>query len=331
MKKKRNAALDYLVYVAVRLAVGVLQALPIDAAVGLARALALLAYGLDRRHRGVALENLRHAFGDQYTERERRRLVRGVYEHFLIMLVEIARIPRTLHIANWKRFIRVRGAEPVVRAVLERRPVLLVTGHFGNWEMAGYLVAAIGIRSFAIARKLDNPYLDKYLLQFRQWSGQTILDKNTDFARIEQVLADRQPLISLGDQSAGPRGYFVPFFHRLASTHRAIALLARAHGAIILVGTARRTGPPMHYTINLSAPIDPADYEHLPDAPQAITAAFTRALEAAIREAPEQYLWLHHRWKHAPPLKRRGGANVDSSPDRKVVGLPNVEATARAA
>lgn len=304
MAKARNEALDYLVYLIVRVLVCVLQGLPPDWSFAFARGLARVVYFADRRHRRVAIENLRHAFGDRYDERGRRRLVLRVYEHFLLMIVEIALIPRKLHVSNWKLRNSLHNAGPILRAILARRPVLLVTGHFGNWEMAGFLIAALGMKSHAIARELDNKYLHRFLLRFREWTGQTILNKTGDFERIEKVLAERGILVSLGDQSAGPRGCFVDFFGRPASTHKAIALLAIQHEAAMVVGWAQRKGPGLCYRVCCSDALEPADYANERDPVTAMTADFTKVLERAIRTAPEQYLWLHNRWKHPPPEKK---------------------------
>lgn len=303
MAKQRNQIGDYLVYIAIRVLVAVLQTIPMSTAFTLARAIGWLGFHCDRRHRRVALTNLEHAFGSQSTPAERMRVVREVYHHFARVIVEIAVIPRKLHLQNWKKFARLDDATQAVACLLDDRPAIIVTGHFGNWEMAGYLLAAIGVKSFAIARDLDNRYLHEFVMRFRQWSGQTILSKSGDFDRIVRVLTDHHVLISVGDQSAGPRGYFVDFFGRPASTHKGVALLAIKFNAPVLVGYAYRKGKSFNYRVGCSGRFDPEDYRDQPDPAVAITRAFTGALESAIRRAPEQYLWLHNRWKHQPSVR----------------------------
>ena len=300
MAKRRNQVVDYLVYLVVRSVVCVMQALPLDAAYAIARLIARLAYLVDKRHRRVAEENLRHAFGSRLSDADRRRMVLHVYEHFSRMIVEMAFIPRRLHVNSYRRYVRLENAAPAVRAIMGDRPKILVTAHFGNWEMAGYLLAALGMKSYAIARDLDNRYLHDFLLSFRQWSGQTILSKNGEFDRIQKVLGDGELLVSVGDQSAGPRGHFVDFFGRLASTHKAIAILSIKYDAQVLIGYAFRDAPGFHYTVGCSRILDPRDYADRANAPLAMTQDVSRLLEEAIRKAPEQYLWLHNRWKHKP-------------------------------
>jgi KDO2-lipid IV(A) lauroyltransferase len=227
------------------------------------------------------------------------------------MVIEIALAPRRLNTNTRKRFMS--WADPRQRAQLfdwltSDRPVLLVSGHFGNWEMASYSLGLAEITSYAIARRLDNRFVDEFLSSFRKKTGQQLLDKNGDLDRIEEVLAGGGNLAVLADQDAGPRGVFVDFFGQPASTHKAIALLALKHSAIILVTGARRVGQDMRYRIMMEDVILPEDYARRPDAVWAITQRFTSALERMIRSAPEQYFWLHRRWKSEPPRVRRRAA-----------------------
>jgi KDO2-lipid IV(A) lauroyltransferase len=193
----------------------------------------------------------------------------------------------------------------IVEGLLSGRPLLFVTGHFGNWEMGGYLLGLLGFSTHAIARKLDNPYLNEFLLhRFRQRTGQQILYKDGDFERIQAVLAAGGVIATLGDQDAGARGQFVDFFGRPASTHKAIALLALEYNATMVVIGSPRIGELMRYKITAEDVIRPEEYASRPDAVRAITQRFTAALERLARRAPEQYFWLHRRWKHEPPVRK---------------------------
>jgi Kdo2-lipid IVA lauroyltransferase/acyltransferase len=301
--KKRSPVVDYLVYLAVRMLVCVLQALPFEAACGFARLLAWVAYHVDRRHRLVALENLRKAFPGRHTDAELDALVRGVYEHFCMVLIEIVHLPRRYHLHNYRQYTVLR--EPLLWAdvFLSGRPVLLVTGHFGNWEMGGYTLGLFGIPTYAIARPLDNPHLDAFLRTFRERTGQKLLAKHGDFANIEKVLAGGGVLGTLADQDAGQRGLFVDFFGRPASTHKAVALLAIKHQVpMVVCGNPKLGGKYQLWPIDV---IYPEDYADSPDAVREITQRFTSSLEKLVRLAPEQYFWVHRRWKHAPPQRKR--------------------------
>ena len=303
MSKSRPAVGDYATYVAVRFVVCVVQMLSPNGAAGLARALAWLAYRVDRRHRLVADDNLRHAYPDLDAGR-RDRMVRDVYRHFCGLLTDIILLPRKLNPYTWRRHLDLAGGRELVGALLSGRPVLFVTGHFGNWEMGGYALGLLGFKTAAIARRLDNPHLHRFLARFRQGTGQEILDKSRDYARIEATLAGRGVLATVADQDAGAKGLFVDFFGRPASTHKAVALLAREYDATMVVTGVAKVGHPLRYRCVVGDVIRPADYADRPDAVRAMTERFTVALERLVRGHPEQYFWLHRRWKHQPAPKK---------------------------
>lgn len=311
---RKQKIVDYLVYLLIRVVVCIIQILPYETARKLARAAAGLAYRIDRRHRLVADENLRHAFGSQLDERQRTQMVQAVYVHFCTMLVEILCLPRRLHPTTWRRYVELLGGDRIVGALLSGRPLMIVTGHFGNWELAGYALGLFGFSTHAIARTLDNPHLDRFLRGFRERTGQYIIDKSGEFDKIQAVLGGAGVLATLADQDAGQRGQFVDFFNRPASTHKAVALLALEYNALMLViGVpwlenchvgGRWLGSPGRYYVTLADAIDPAEYEGRPDAVKAITQRYSAALESVVRLAPEQYFWLHRRWKHQPQVRK---------------------------
>lgn len=302
-KKPRKAVVDYAVYLAVKSFVCVVQAMPMALAFALADGVARLAYRVDKRHRGVAADNLSAAF-PEHSEAKIDSLVRGTFRHFSRMLVEIILLPRKLRVSNWRLLGTTRAGKAVVQALMRDRSLLIVTGHFGNWEIAGFMLGAFGFKTHAIARTLDNPYLERFLLRFRQATGQTIIAKKDDFDRLTDVMKLGGKVATLADQDAGPRGVFVPFFGRPASTHKAVALMAIEFDAVMAVIGVPRVGEPMYYSIVCEDVIDPRDYAGRGDAVKAMTERYTAALERLIRRHPEQYFWLHRRWKSQPAAKK---------------------------
>ncbi len=306
--KRHKPQIDYLVYLAVRVLFGIVQALPVRWGLAFADLLARIVYRVDKRHRHVAAENLRFAFPEK-SEAEVDRLVRGCYRHFCTLLFEIILLPRKLRRENWRTSTDMVNSYPVVSGLLKDRPMLIVTAHLGNWELAGYYLGALGFRTYAIARVLDNPYLEDFLKRFRQGTGQTVIAKKDDFDRLEGVLRAGGKVATLGDQDAGPKGVFVNFFGRPASAHKAVALMAIEFDApMVVVGVVRRTslnrgqiGP---YEIITEEAIDPAEYAGRPDAVRAITQRYHDAIARLIRRSPEQYFWLHRRWKSQPTAKK---------------------------
>ncbi|MBX7104124.1 MAG: lysophospholipid acyltransferase family protein [Gemmataceae bacterium] len=308
MAKERRPIVDYAVYLAVRLAVTLVQAVPQDIGRAFARLMARLAYRIDRRHRDVAKDNLRHAFPGRYSEAALSRIVLGVYQHFLTLVIEIAWLPRKLHVDNWRRYIELVGADKTLTALTSGRPALIVTGHFGNWEMAGFALGLLGFKTFAVARVLDNPHLERFLKQFRQKTGQKILAKKGDFDHMQELLATGAVIATLADQDAGPRGQFVDYFGRPASTFKSVALLSIEYRVPIVVIGVPKVGEPMQYRIEAVDAIDPDEYADRPDAIKAITQRYTSALEGIVRRYPEQYFWLHRRWKSQPPVRKAKAA-----------------------
>jgi KDO2-lipid IV(A) lauroyltransferase len=125
---------------------------------------------------------------------------------------------------------------------------------------------------------------------------------------MQAILAGGGVIATLGDQDAGQRGLFVDFFGRPASTHKAVALLALEHHVPLAVVGVRKVGEPLRYQLLIEDIILPEEYESQPGAVPAITQRFTSALERLVRQAPEQYFWLHRRWKHQPAKARRRAA-----------------------
>ncbi len=322
MAKASKPIINYLVYGAVRAFVAFIQAIPQSWAFGFAKAMAFVVHLVDKRHRKVAAENLTHAFPEKYAladsdpsqQRALARHIRAVYDHFCLLLVEMILLPRVIRPENWRKHLVIDRSDALIPLLVGEKSVLLITSHHGNWEMGGYLMGLVGIPSFAIARVLDNPYLERFLLNFRQRTGQVILAKKGDFEMIEEVLAKGGKLATLADQDAGPKGVFVDFFGRKASTHKAVAFMAlQFQIPMVVIGTPR-VGGPLEYRIEVEDIIHPEDYADRPDACKAVTERFTQALERIIRRHPEQYLWLHRRWKHAPAARKKARLQKEATP-----------------
>jgi KDO2-lipid IV(A) lauroyltransferase len=323
MARTRNRALDFAVYIAIRIVVCVIQTVPPAVAFWLADRIAGLLHRYVPSRRRVAIENVVAAFPEFAGEPARaEELVRAMYRHFVRAVVEALLLGRKLHITNWRSFLTLVPAVGLPRVMLTTdRAVLLVTGHFGNWELLSYATGAMGFRSYAIARVLDNPYLERYTRRLRQSSGQTLIAKKDDFNRLTEVLAAKAKVAILADQDAGPRGVFVDFFGRPASTHKAVALMAIEFDAVMVVFGVPRVDRALHsalppargmesvfYAVEVEDVIDSRDYAERSDGVTAMTARHTAALERLIRRHPEQYFWLHRRWKHQPARRRAKAA-----------------------
>jgi KDO2-lipid IV(A) lauroyltransferase len=288
-------------YGAVRAVLAGLQTLPVERALRVADHVGDLVYRVDHRHRAVAIENLSAAFPD-LAATEVDDLARRVFRNLSRAAMELAQVPRSITATSWPRYLTFDRLDRYWR-LAERGPALLVTGHIGNWELLGAALGVVGIESHAIARRLENPLLDRYCLAMRECRGQRIIYKEHALRCIGGLLRSGQNLAMMIDQDSGTRGVFCPFLGRLASTTALPAVLARRFRVPIIAGFCLRQGPGFRFRVLVCEPIFPEAYQQLPG-PEAVarmTRTLSRQLEAVVRAHPEQWLWVHRRWKSRPP------------------------------
>ena len=188
---------------------------------------------------------------------------------------------------------------------------VLVTGHFGNWELCGAALAVRGIPLDAVARPQANPLTDRLINDARARFGMNVIPMAGATKHSLRALLAGRAVGLVADQDARDRGLFVPFFGRPASTFRGPAVLALRTGAPVFLITAVRDGD--RYTVRVRRIPVP---EAVDEPERELTAAISAALEAAIRERPGQYLWQHRRWKTAAPGD--GTARGNGSPPGSV-------------
>ena len=302
MKKSGPGA--WLAYIAVRAVFAVMQAFPIDWNLRTARVLARIWAVVLPRHRQRALAHLSDALGHDYPMSRISRLADLCLESVTMFAVEAICLPRLINAFTWSRYIRLVNFDDAVRLMLNGAGVILVTGHYGSFEVMGHLLAALGFDITAVMRPLDNVYLNRFMVASRRTHGLTLLDKKGAMNSAEGLLADGALLAFIGDQDAGRKGIFVDFFGRPASTYKSIALLAMATGSPIVVGYARRRGNVARYEVGVPRIIYRHEWEQQTDPLRWITQEYTSAIESFVREAPEQYLWIHRRWKSRPKRER---------------------------
>jgi KDO2-lipid IV(A) lauroyltransferase len=307
----------WLAYVAIRLAICAIQALPVETCVFLARRMARIACDVIGIRRRVVDDNLRRAF-PELAAAERRRMARATWEHLLLMVVELAFAQRKIHETNWRRYIRLRRGRELVGFMLDPRPKVAVSGHFGNFEIAGYAAGLLGFPTFTVFRTLDNPFLDAYVTRFRAATGQYILPKRGSAPLASAVLESGGILALLGDQHAGPKGLWIGFLGRPASHHKAVALFALTHKAPLGVVYARRLDAPLQFELGCSGVVDPADDG--PDTQDAtrLTTWYARRLEELVKADIAQYWWVHNRWKDDRAARRRGALHRADGPAEQI-------------
>lgn len=297
---------QWFVFLAVRVAVAVVQAVEIETCDAACHLLAYLCYDVARIRRRGTDENLAHAF-PELSLVERQQIARRMWRHLLLFVCEVAHTPRKIHETNWRKHVRLeRGAE-LVGLLTEAQPKVLVTAHFGNFEVAGFMSGILGYPSYTVARTLDNPFLDAYIKRFRQLTRQVILPKSGSAGMADEILTSNGLLTIAGDQHAGDKGLWVDFFGRPASCHKAMAIFSLTNQAPMAVFYFRRTTKPMHFALGLQDLFDPRADAATADV-RSVTEWYNRQLEAMIRVAPDQYWWLHNRWREPPASVKRSRA-----------------------
>lgn len=273
------------------------------------------------------------------TPAARGELVLRSYEHLAMLAVEVAMLGRLITPDSWQEHVQLGPMADALRPLLRRDPVVLISGHTGNWEVLGATMGVLGFPMHALYRPLDIRPLDRWLRRTRAAQGIELIDKFGAADRLPALLDQRDPVAFIADQNAGDKGVFVPFFGRLASAYKTIALLTLTHGATVLCGQAMRLdwdddpsdpavalGRPvgddaLRYRMDIVDQFGPDEYLAQPDPAYYITARYRRAIETMVRRAPEQYLWMHRAWKSRPLHERRGEPFPPRLRDR-LSGLP---------
>lgn len=293
-------SLDFIAYCMMRSLIALFQVMPLDMADSFCRLLAAVLSRPGGVRRGTFDQNMRLIFPDS-TPRQRQLLCRAMWHHLMLMVCEIAWAPRRLHLANWPRVLRLRNNRELLKHLLSERPAVIVTGHFGNFEIGGYLVGLMGFPTVTIARRLDNEPLHRYLEQFRSTHGQFMVDKEGCAPLIDRHLSQAGTLSLLADQHAGKKGCWSKFMGADASCHKALALFALTSGAPLLVAATRRAGRPMFFETDCCAVADPLhDPEGTCSGVRGLTQWYNHRLAEAIAPAVEQYWWVHRRWRRKP-------------------------------
>jgi KDO2-lipid IV(A) lauroyltransferase len=307
MARNQSMLVNWSQYTALRAATGAMHCLPVNTVMKGARDLGSLMYRFDRKHRLRGIGNISRSM-PELPEAQVARIAERSMQHFLELGVEVLFTTRLINIDTWASRIRLHQLEEALDLLLSPRPVIMLTGHFGNWELLGYLLATFGIRSEAIARPIDNPLVNEWLTGVRERRGLKLITKWGATDRMTRIMEANGTLGFIADQNAGEKGLFVPFFGRLASTYKSIGLLAMTYNAPVICGYARRLGDAFQYEMGTTDIIYPEDWKQAHDPLYYLTARYMRAIEAMVRLSPEQYLWIHRRWKSRPRHERLGKA-----------------------
>lgn len=301
---RRKLVLDYAVYLVVRALICAVQALPLSMLEPVCNQLGWFSWHVLKLRRRTVKENLGIAFPES-SNAERERIALAMWRHLFLMIVEIAHAPRKVHRTNWKEHSSISDMRSAIRTLIDARPKVIISGHLGNFELGGYLLALHGFPTHTVARALDNPFLDGFVNRFRGATGQYMLPKQGSGPEVTQLLENGGTLVLLGDQAGGKGGCWVNFFGKPASTHKAVAVFSLGSKAPTVVTAALRDGKPLRIRMQIGGIVDPNDPAFPWGTVPLLTQWYTTTLENLISIAPEQYWWVHRRWKGHPEDRKR--------------------------
>ncbi len=254
-----------------------------------------LFYHLVPRQRLIALHNLRRAFPEKSAE-EILKIARGVYRNMGIVAAEFFDIPR-LTKENIAALVEAEGLENCEKALAKGRGVLMFGAHFGNWELEAVAASLLIKPLAAIYRPLDSALLDQLVLRVRTATGNMLLDKNRAMRAMLRSLKRNELLGILIDQNVDTyEGVFVDYFGRPACTTDGLAVLALHTGAPVLPACMARL-PDGRYRLVIGPEVEVADTGDRNADILANTQRFTKVIEQTVRQYPDQWLWVHQRWK----------------------------------
>jgi KDO2-lipid IV(A) lauroyltransferase len=267
--------------------------MPLRRARSCGRFVGALAWHLLRRERGKALRNIAIAF-PEWPEAKRRQTIRKMFAHLGMSLFEIAWLPNLTSGGMLDATTTVEGIEPLRANIAARRPMLAITGHCGNWEWFAHATSLGGVPISVLHRERDDEEMNQFITELRAGAGIRTIDRGSASSAREMIKAMKggQALCFLMDQNIRAESVKVPFFGRPALTPLGPAKLAIRMEAVVAIGFITRGDDGLQHARWLP-PIE----TRRDDDPVALLTRITEAIETQVRLAPEQWVWMHDRWR----------------------------------
>jgi Kdo2-lipid IVA lauroyltransferase/acyltransferase len=296
---------DWLQFVAVWTVVKFLGALPRSLARAVASSVARAAFAVLPKLRRTADFNLQLAFPN-WDEKQRRAVRRKMVRNLSWMAAEFARLPKYTK-ENIGQFVILDGHENFLAGKQRGKGVLYLTGHIGAWELSSFAHALYGFPLHYMARPIDNPLIDAFVNRYRCLSGNRPIFKNESARAMLKILKEQGTVGILADQNTMPQeGVYVDFFGTLACTSTGIARVALHTDAAVVPGYVFWDPGIRKYRLRFEPPVEMSRTGDAARDVQENTARFTKIIEEIVRQHPEQWVWLHARWKTRPEV----GANI---------------------
>jgi heptosyltransferase-2 len=288
--------LDFCIYLLYRTGTAIANALPLGFLFRLGSFLGFLSWLVLWKYRRLARRNLEIAFAGEKSRRELRRIVRRNFQRGAANLLCSVKMG-SMSPDKIARLVETENFDAVHRQLRAGTPVVLLLSHIGNWECFATIFPQYVdyVRVSTVYQKLGNPYIDEHVRQTRGRTGAAMFERGEGFHRPIELLRSGGLIGILGDQHAGDHGVWTPFFGRLASTSPLAGLLAKRTNAAVIAAAAHTVGPGKWRMVFTDRIDTPGECVH------EITEKCNEAIEAQIRAAPEDWFWVHNRWKTPRP------------------------------
>src|SRR5882724_11451278 len=304
--------LDFIVYLLYRAGSAITSALPLPLLFVLGQFLGFCAWLILPGYRRLARRNVSIAFGNEKSPRQLRRLVRRHFQRLganLLCSVKVTSMP----LEKMATQIETENLDAIHQELRAGHPVVLILSHLANWELFAHILPKfIGyVRNSTIYQRLGNRFIDEHVRRVRGRAGVAMIDRRERFENAIKLLRSAGTIGILSDQHAGDHGLWAPFFGRLASTSPLPALLAKRTGAA-LIGVAIYTAGRARWRIVVSPAFDPKA-----GSVESLTVKINELIASQIRRAPEDWFWVHNRWKTPKPdfllARYRRGVHLPSN------------------
>jgi len=275
-----------------------LRLLPLSWVQAIGRAFGRFTFKALGFRKGVTIDNLTRAFPEYRRERI-LRIACSAFESIGVSLFELLWVPRMTR-ESIRNLVHLENPEEIREVISRGRGLILVTAHFGNWEMcAQSVVAELGIPLHVVVKPQSNPYIDKQINERRELLGNKAIPMAHAVREISKALQEGHAVGIVGDQSAAKESLWIEFFGRKVPTHPGTAVFALRNSAPMMIGFTIRQ-PDSTYKLRFDeVPVaDLTDFS--PATVEELTRRHVQLTEAIIRQHPEQWMWMHRRWKHVP-------------------------------
>jgi KDO2-lipid IV(A) lauroyltransferase len=295
----------YFVYLLLRGFSFTVNLLPESLSLWVGRRLGKIVYCFDLEHRRAALENLHIAFGREKSEREIRSIAKKHFQNLGMTAIEFFRLPH-MDVGDFQEKVKIEGLEICKKALNNKKGILLLLSHFGNWELMGLMSKFLGTSIAVVARPMKkNKRLNTLVGKIRRGTGLEVIPTEKASRKVMRVLSENRMAGILIDQRAKrSEGVWIDFFGKKAPSTPALAVLAMRTGAPVVPVFMIRNGHRKHRLV-IQNPLQLASTGNIKQDVETNTQLMNRTLESMIRQYPDQWFWVHRRWERKKQVYNR--------------------------